>query len=87
MAVVIGLANSFMASLERQEAAVQKRVVNALNKFQQNQEGSGLNLEKITNDFWSIRADQAYRIILHRKDTLFDCKRQIKHRLPSFDLF
>lgn len=72
MAVVIGLANSFMASLERQEAAVQKRVVNALNKFQQNQEGSGLNLEKITNDFWSIRADQAYRIILHRKDTQFD---------------
>ncbi len=65
---MVGLSSTFISSLAKLEASVQKRAINTLIKFQKEPMNKGLNLEKITNDFWSIRVDLAYRIILHQKD-------------------
>lgn len=62
----IGLSKSYFTSLDLLDAVVQKRANAALIKFDQEPQSPGLNLEKLNNDFWSIRVDRAYRIILHR---------------------
>lgn len=69
---MVGLSTTFISSLSNLESSVQKRAINTLKKFQEEPTSKGLNLEKIMNDFWSVRVDQAYRIILHRKDPAID---------------
>lgn len=69
---MVGLSTTFISSLEDLEANVQKKALNTLVKFREEPMSKGLNFEKITNDFFSIRVDRAYRIILHQKDPSFD---------------
>ncbi|NLJ94658.1 MAG: ATP-dependent helicase [Clostridiaceae bacterium] len=68
MAIEIGLVTTFLGSWRNLDSSVGSKVLQTIDKFCNNPEGRGLNLEKLNNDFWSIRVDQAYRIILHRKN-------------------
>ncbi len=70
--VNLGLSTTFLSSLRKLEANVQRIALNTIDKFLDNPDSGGLNLEKIANGFYSIRVNRPYRIILHQMNPSFD---------------
>lgn len=58
------LATSFLESMQSLTTAIQKKTWDAIERFLDNPDAGGRNLEKISNQMYSMRVDLAYRVIL-----------------------
>lgn len=66
--ILLNFADTFLVSLRRLPPVMQARTFDAINRFLDNPEASGRNLEKISNQMLSMRIDLAYRAILCEVD-------------------
>lgn len=62
--ILLSLADTFLDSLQSLPPVIQAKTFEAISRFRSSPDAGGRNLEKITNQMFSMRVDLAYRAIL-----------------------